>query len=380
MRFEGIFHSQKNCDISQIGNFGLSKIRESDAETNDNESYKNLKISISSVRFDSDAENLKFKKMNSPAKPLSIISQFHPVSNVKQGTSYRTLYESKTNQGLSSFKPRVMVKDLQIRPNNFKDEEGFNFRENKISKMACFENLSFNKRISWGSDSNRNNYFSEMAQAHYKNDFNHLISICEDLREKKLNEISGNELIQYLSVPGISRIQKLMRRIKQELVRSKRMRINLEGTDEDHSSLVQLINGLAFNLQSLLDKKITRLKFLNKQQNGKDSISSIICHKNKPEKDQIKSQNPNPSLTLRSRIFKKLRNNAPKQRFSKNRNQNNSIDYTHVSKSIKFSNLALPEVLIPKKKAKTRTRHKLKRNIKALRRSIEPLMNHSFII
>lgn len=94
----------------------------------------------------------------------------------------------------------------------------------------------------------------DISQIHYKNDLKHLVSICEDVRQKKLHEINGNEFAQFLEVPGISKIQRLANEVKQNLVKVRRRRKNSEGSLDEQRSLVYRVNILALELKSAIEK------------------------------------------------------------------------------------------------------------------------------
>lgn len=124
------------------------------------------------------------------------------------------------------------------------------------------KHLSPRKRLSTAVHNIGKETSSGKSQIHYKNDYRHLLSICENIIGKKLNEISGNELIQYLSIPGISKIQKLLKEIRQEINHVRRIKAQPGSTMEDQMPLVQKINILALDLKTAVNKKIIHLKFL----------------------------------------------------------------------------------------------------------------------
>ncbi|CAI2361723.1 unnamed protein product [Moneuplotes crassus] len=389
MKFEEIIHNQKKRNANRMDHICLSKIKESDTETNGKESCKNPKISISSVELDTDKGvqnkpnfseqsrdtimSLSRNKAGSRTKPLSIISKFYPGKIAKQQKKSEEV-SPETQGEKESYKASqsITLKNSQNRQNNFKG--------NKIFKTDISKDLFINKRISQGVESNKNTYFSEKARTFYKNNYANLISICENIREKKLNEISGKELVQYLSIPGISRIQKLVKQMKQELIRNRRMNTNLKGGDQDHDPLTQRIKILAYKLKTSLEKKITQLKLLAKQKHiGKECCNTLFFDQMRCQNGYNEAKNLSLSLTLQPHIFKRLRNNAPDKKPSRNKHKRRSIVQYGASKSIKFRKLVLPAVHSPKRKTRGHTRGKSSRNIYAKKKSIDPLMNHSFI-
>ena len=72
----------------------------------------------------------------------------------------------------------------------------------------------------------------ERQEPHYKNDTKYLISLLEEFKNQKLNEISGHEFVSFLSVPGISKIQKKLKNIKNEIMNIRRIKKQHKGKEE----------------------------------------------------------------------------------------------------------------------------------------------------
>lgn len=86
-----------------------------------------------------------------------------------------------------------------------------------------------------------------------------LIEILSAFKNKKLNEITGTELSPFLCQPGIPKIHALVKKIKDEVVHLRRLRVQHRPQTEKQL-IVSLVSEYTFQLKKEIDRRIMKLK------------------------------------------------------------------------------------------------------------------------
>ncbi|CAI2361320.1 unnamed protein product [Moneuplotes crassus] len=380
---------KKVTRANRMKNFELSKIEESECETLGQESSEYFKITESSVLLDTEGE---FKGKARPAKE----TQGSKASKMKQRLGTTSKRSTQRSQDTKSFMKKRKVDEKNEKVSQGLKEVHQLKKKNKAKVIPrhnhvwlhhvkgdgrirnMLKSLSPKKRLSTAILNIGNNPSLQKSRVHYKNDYIHLLKICENIIRKRLNEISGNELIQYLSVPGVGKIQKLLKQIRQEINHVRRVKAQPSCTLADQMPLVTKINILALDLKSAVNKKIIQLKFLAKKPSErKISIPDQEINRSMVDTTII-STLPKIKETKKQKFLKRLKRRLPKGISTRNSSGYQTFESRRISASTVFKSLKFTKVgiSIPRK----RNRIRLRRNIDSLRRSIQPSLNRSFVL